>query len=29
LVSGLPTYQLVPMQRVQYTGDFELVEKII
>ena len=29
LVSGLPTYQLIPMQRVQYTGDFELVEKII
>ena len=29
LVTGLPTYQLVPMQRVQYTGDFELVEKII
>lgn len=29
VVSGLPTYQLVPMQRVQYTGDFELVEKVI
>ena len=29
VVSGLPTYQLVPMQRVQYTGDFELIEKII
>ena len=29
VVSALPTYQLVPMQRVQYTGDFELVEKVI
>jgi len=29
IVSALPTYQLVPMQRVQYTGDFELIEKII
>ena len=29
LVNALPTYQLVPMQRVQYTGDFELIEKII
>lgn len=29
VVSGLPSYQLVPMQRVQYTGDFELVEKVI
>lgn len=29
LVSALPTYQLVPMQRVQYTGDFELVERVI
>jgi hypothetical protein len=29
VVAGLPTYQLVPMQRVQYTGDFELVEKVI
>jgi hypothetical protein len=29
LISGLPTYQLVPMQQVQYTGDFELIEKII
>ena len=29
VVAGLPTYQLVPMQLVQYTGDFELVEKVI
>lgn len=29
LVSGLPTYQLVPGRNVQYTGDFELIEKII
>jgi hypothetical protein len=29
IVSGLPTYQLVPMQRVQYTGNFDLIEKII
>lgn len=29
VVSGLPTYQLIPNQLVQYTGDFELVEKII
>ena len=29
VVSTLPTYQLVPGQFVQYTGDFELVEKII
>lgn len=29
LVSGLPTYQLVPGKNVQYTGDFELIEKII
>jgi hypothetical protein len=29
IVSGLPTYTLVPGKRVQYTGDFELVEKII
>jgi hypothetical protein len=29
VVTGLPTYQLTPMQRVQYTGDFELIEKII
>jgi hypothetical protein len=29
IVTGLPTYTLIPMQKVQYTGDFELVEKII
>jgi hypothetical protein len=29
VVSGLPTYQLTPMQLVQYTGDFELIERII
>jgi len=29
IVTGLPTYALIPMQRVQYTGDFELIEKII
>lgn len=29
LVSGLPTYQLVPGKNVQYTGDFELIEKVI
>jgi hypothetical protein len=29
IVSGLPTYQLVPGRNVQYTGDFELIEKII
>ena len=29
IVSGLPSYQLVPMQRVQYTGNFDLIEKII
>lgn len=29
IVSGLPTYQLVPGKNVQYTGDFELIEKII
>ena len=29
VITGLPTYQLIPMQRVQYTGDFELIEKII
>jgi len=29
VVSALPTYQLIPNQLVQYTGDFELVEKII
>jgi hypothetical protein len=29
IVTGLPSYQLIPMQRVQYTGDFELIEKVI
>lgn len=29
IVTGLPTYTLVPMQRVQYTGDFEFIEKIV
>jgi hypothetical protein len=29
IVSGLPTYQLVPGKNVQYTGDFEIIEKII
>jgi hypothetical protein len=29
IVAGLPTYQLIPMQRVQFTGDFELFEKVI
>lgn len=29
IVSGLPTFQLIPMQQVQYTGDFELIERII
>ena len=29
LVSGLPTYKLIPGRRVQYTGDFELIEKVI
>jgi hypothetical protein len=29
VVSGLPTFQLIPMQQVQYTGDFELIERII
>lgn len=29
VVSSLPSYQLVPGQFVQYTGDFELVEKVI
>lgn len=29
VVTGLPTYQLVPGRNVQYTGDFELIEKII
>jgi hypothetical protein len=29
IVAGLPTYQLIPMRQVQYTGDFELIEKVI
>jgi hypothetical protein len=29
VVSGLPSYQLIPNRLVQYTGDFELIEKII
>lgn len=29
VVTGLPTYQHVPGRNVQYTGDFELIEKII
>lgn len=29
VLSGLPTYQLTPNRLVQYTGDFELFEKII
>jgi hypothetical protein len=29
VVSGLPTYQLIPMRQVQYTGDFELIERIV
>jgi hypothetical protein len=29
VVSALPTFQLIPMQQVQYTGDFELIERII
>ena len=29
VVVGLPTYTLIYGQRMQYTGDFELVEKII
>lgn len=29
IVSALPTYKLIPNQLVQYTGDFELFEKII
>jgi len=29
IVAGLPTYSLIPMRQVQYTGDFELIEKII
>ena len=29
VVATLPTYALIPNRQVQYTGDFELVEKII
>jgi len=29
IVTALPTYSLIPMRQVQYTGDFELIEKII
>jgi hypothetical protein len=29
VVSGLPTYQLTPMRLVQYTGNFELIERIV
>lgn len=29
VVSALPSYQLIPNRLVQYTGDFELIEKII
>jgi len=29
VVAGLPTYTLVPGRRVQYTGDFELIEKVV
>lgn len=29
VVGGLPTYTLIPGQLVQYTGDFELIEKVI
>lgn len=29
VVTGLPTYKIVPHGMVQFTGDFELVEKII
>lgn len=29
VVATLPTYQLIPNRQVQYTGDFELIEKII
>jgi hypothetical protein len=29
VVATLPTYQLIPNRLVQYTGDFELIEKII
>ena len=29
VVASLPTYQLIPGRRVQYTGDFELIERVI
>jgi hypothetical protein len=29
VISGLPSYQLTPMQLVQYTGNFELIERIV
>ena len=29
VVAALPSYQLIPMRQVQYTGDFELIEKVI
>lgn len=29
IVMGLPTYTLINRQRVQYNGDFELIEKVI
>jgi hypothetical protein len=29
LVAALPTYKLVANRQVQFTGDFELVEKVI
>jgi hypothetical protein len=29
IVTGLPSYTLIPIRRVQFTGDFELVEKVI
>lgn len=29
VVTGLPTYTLTPMRQVQYTGDFEIIEKVI
>lgn len=29
IVTGMPTYQLIPLKLVQFTGDFELIEKII
>jgi len=29
VISGLPSYQLTPMRLVQYTGNFELIERIV